>query len=340
MAIRSIGNSYELDFYNSCGKRVKKRFKTKIEAIRYQKWYEEQQLKDKEWQPTTNKPKFLHDLISIYHQQYGVHLSSGESRKQKLLNICKKMGYPHTGNFCAQRFNEYRASRINEGVSANTINHDHAYLSAMINELIRLNIWHGINPLDKIRKLKIQELELNYLTTEQIKELFAYLRMSSNKSVYLVSKICLSTGARWGEAQNIKPESVNNGILSISKTKSKKVRYIPISQALEQAIKNHGKIISALDAFRWIIENKISFILPKGQLTHILRHTFASHYIMNGGNILTLQKILGHSDIKTTMRYAHLAPDFMQDVITKNPSLFLDDECKNIQDNNGARGRT
>ena len=44
---------------------------------------------------------------------------------------------------------------------------------------------------------------------------------------------------------------------------------------------------------------------------HALRHTFASHFIMSGGNLLALQKILGHSDVKMTMIYAHLAPDFL-----------------------------
>ncbi|HRI50708.1 MAG TPA: tyrosine-type recombinase/integrase [Pseudomonadota bacterium] len=44
---------------------------------------------------------------------------------------------------------------------------------------------------------------------------------------------------------------------------------------------------------------------------HALRHTFASHFVMSGGNILTLQKILGHADIKMTLLYAHLAPDFL-----------------------------
>lgn len=44
---------------------------------------------------------------------------------------------------------------------------------------------------------------------------------------------------------------------------------------------------------------------------HTLRHTFASHYIMQGGSLLALQKILGHSDIKMTLVYAHLAPDFL-----------------------------
>ena len=44
---------------------------------------------------------------------------------------------------------------------------------------------------------------------------------------------------------------------------------------------------------------------------HALRHTFASHFIMSLGNILSLQKILGHSDINMTLIYAHLAPDFL-----------------------------
>lgn len=48
---------------------------------------------------------------------------------------------------------------------------------------------------------------------------------------------------------------------------------------------------------------------PSGQMTHVLSHTFASHFMMNGGNTLVLQPILGHTDTKVTMRYAHFAPD-------------------------------
>lgn len=40
----------------------------------------------------------------------------------------------------------------------------------------------------------------------------------------------------------------------------------------------------------------------------MIHHTFASHYMMQGGNIVTLQRILSHGDIKMTMRYSHLAP--------------------------------
>ncbi|OMW52054.1 hypothetical protein AQ810_10135 [Burkholderia pseudomallei] len=53
--------------------------------------------------------------------------------------------------------------------------------------------------------------------------------------------------------------------------------------------------------------------LPEGQLIHVLRQTFASHFMMNGGNILTLQRILGHSSLQMTMRYSHLAPDHLKE---------------------------
>ena len=42
-----------------------------------------------------------------------------------------------------------------------------------------------------------------------------------------------------------------------------------------------------------------------------MRHTFASHYVMSGGNLLALQKILGHTKFEMTAIYSHLAPDYM-----------------------------
>lgn len=58
---------------------------------------------------------------------------------------------------------------------------------------------------------------------------------------------------------------------------------------------------------------------PAGQMTHVLRHSFASHFMMNGGNILVLQWILGHTDMKVTMRYTHFAPDHLSEAMLLNP---------------------
>ncbi len=47
---------------------------------------------------------------------------------------------------------------------------------------------------------------------------------------------------------------------------------------------------------------------------HDLRHSFASHLAMSGVSVFDIQKLLGHSDIKTTMHYMHLAPDHLRGV--------------------------
>ncbi|PTC33845.1 Phage integrase [Pseudomonas paraeruginosa] len=60
-----------------------------------------------------------------------------------------------------------------------------------------------------------------------------------------------------------------------------------------------------------------------GQMTRILRHTFASHYMMGGGDILALQRILGHSSITMTMRYAHLSPKHLESAMRLSPLAQL-----------------
>jgi len=60
--------------------------------------------------------------------------------------------------------------------------------------------------------------------------------------------------------------------------------------------------------------------LPRGQCTHVLRHAFASYFMMNGGNILALKEILGHTSLNMTMRYSHLSPEYLQDVVFLNPT--------------------
>ncbi len=88
---------------------------------------------------------------------------------------------------------------------------------------------------------------------------------------------------------------VRNGTVTFANTKSKRTRTIPISAELENALKahqvHHGRFTHCMETFRRVLR-AIKLNVPQGQASHILRHTFASHFIMNSGNILTLQKIL------------------------------------------------
>lgn len=107
------------------------------------------------------------------------------------------------------------------------------------------------------------------------------------------------------------------------RTKNRQSRSVPIPAELEQLMFKVGMpgtgrlFMSCRAAFRCAYE-RCGFQTP-GQLTHILRHTFASHYMMGGGDILTLQRILGHSSITMTMRYAHLSPEHLESAIRLSP---------------------
>jgi len=167
--------------------------------------------------------------------------------------------------------------------------------------------------------------ELEHLwtqTADQITELLSTLDKIGNKHVCLITRVCLSTGARWSEAEGLKLQHIKNGQVVFTDTKSKKNRAIPIGhdlfKQLEEHMKKHGRFFDCIKSFRKYLKTT-SIKLPQGQSSHVLRHTFASHFMMNGGNILTLQKILGHSTIIMTMRYAHLAPEHLNEAVKLNP---------------------
>ncbi|GHD43490.1 Site-specific recombinase XerD [Marinobacter persicus] len=180
-----------------------------------------------------------------------------------------------------------------------------------------------------VRPISIPEREMGYLELGQIKQILQEIRQGSkNPHVYLVTRLSLETGARWSEAEGLTLARLKPYRVTYDQTKSGKKRSVPISKAFYLELKEHleewGSFgTSTISAFRRAVD-RTGIQLPDGQCAHILRHTFASHFMMNGGNILALQKILGHSSIAMTMRYAHLAPDHLEEAVTLNPMCSVD----------------
>lgn len=305
------------------GKRHRKTLPTKAEAKRYEAHIRAQYAQNTEWNKTAKDKRRLSDLIDRWFLLHGQTLSHGVRRRNTMHLVAKRLGNPVASSLTGTQYTAARGIALASGTSGKTLNNQLGYLRSMYNELNRLQEIDYPNPLANVRMLKLQERELSFLSLDQIQILFKSIRETCQlPHAEMVAKICLATGCRWGEARDLVPERVANGQITFANTKSKRTRSVPVSEELCKEIlehfKQHGPFTRCEPAFDKALKRS-GIKLPKGQSTHVLRHTFASHFMMNGGNILTLQKILGHSTVTMTMRYAHLSPDHLREAIRLGP---------------------
>jgi integrase len=158
---------------------------------------------------------------------------------------------------------------------------------------------------------------------------------------FMLCATALYTGMRAGELGGLEHGDIDfdKRLIAVQRsfsgpTKSGDVRYVPVVDALlpllrEWRLRNPGRLVFSnrdgemlresgrlyqevfhriLDAAEFPKEEKSNGHVRRYITFHGLRHSFASHWVMNGGDIFKLQKVLGHKSIQMTMRYAHLAP--------------------------------
>lgn len=328
MAIEQLPDGrWKVDVEPIKGRRFRKSFKTKGEAQRFEATCRSKVLETPDWSPRPKDTRRLSTLIDRWSILHAHTLSDGEARRRLLDAMAKDLGDPVAIKLSGKQYAEYRAKQLAQGANPKTLNNRLGYLRSVFNVLHQLEEIDYPNPLARVKLLRLQEKELAYLTDIQVKHLFEVIhKRCRTPHVAMVAAICLATGARWGEAQALTPERVRGGLVTFVKTKGKRVRSIPIDPLLEQQIhrhfKLHGTFSNCLNSFDKTLD-ATNLVLPAGQASHVLRHTFASHFVINGGNILTLQKILGHQSLAMTMRYAHLAPNHLHDAVSFGPRAWI-----------------
>lgn len=273
----------------------------------------------------------LTELVELWFEYHGLNLADGERRRQCLLDMASALKNPVASQLTAEDFVKYRAARLRAGLTQKTFNNHHGYLSSVFNKLRKLKVIDWENPLSEVDFIKIQERQLSYLSIDQIQLLLDTISDGClNESTYFVAQLCLRTGARWGEAESLRFKQLHAGRVTFEFTKGKRTRTVPLDPAFYAELmrfagyKNPDDRVftNCIGSFRRAVA-RADLDLPSGQCSHILRHSFASHFMMKGGNILSLQRILGHADISMTMRYAHLSPDHLQDAVRLNPVVEL-----------------
>ncbi|ATJ81418.1 tyrosine-type recombinase/integrase [Halomonas beimenensis] len=326
--IRKVKTGWQVDLQpgGRDGRRVRRIFKTQGEAKRFHDFVLGKAAMGEPYGPKKRDRRRLKDLVQLWYDCHGVTLKDGKRRCSQMLALAEMMGNPVATTLTPMDAIRFRKQRLADGIHPNTVNHDQAHLRAVFNRLTRLGEWDGSNPFAQVQPLRLDEPDLTYLTEDEIARLLQVLEDSPNPDVLLITRLCLATGARWSEAQTLRAEMLRDGRVTYTATKNRRNRTIPLPDDLYQDLVEHGPRVGRLfrtNAYKafsaGIVDAEI--YLPRGQRTHVLRHTFASHFMMNGGDVLTLQKILGHQTITMTMRYAHLSPDHLADAIKFAPRI-------------------
>ncbi len=147
-----------------------------------------------------------------------------------------------------------------------------------------------------------------------------------------VARLALGTGLRWGELCRAQASDVEGGFLLVHRTKSGKMRRVPLSPELLAEVRQHvGRLVpfSSLSPGSFARAARHLAGLERFHV-HQMRHTFACQWMNRGGSVAALQQILGHASIETTQRYARISDDL---VWRESARLFAREVAKGVASN-------
>lgn len=227
-----------------------------------------------------------------------------------------------------KKYLDFRMESSNP-INKNTANHIVTNIKTFLNFAVKRNYLAG-NPLRSFPKFKMDSAPPKFLTKAEIKTI---LEVAKEEHLYPAIATAIYTGMRLGELKRLNWEDIdfarNEIIVRISK--SGKFRVIPLHADLKQSL---GPYRAKGPCFEWhntrrifwrIVRaaghyRKIVIAPKKWRYTptigwHTFRHTFASQLVMNGVDLVTVGKLLGHASITTTMIYSHLSNDHLKESI-------------------------
>ncbi|TVM32122.1 tyrosine-type recombinase/integrase [Oceanidesulfovibrio marinus] len=216
-----------------------------------------------------------------------------------------------------------------KGRSPRTTEYALAIVRQIFNHALRHGFFKGENPVSKVKKPRVDNRRIRFLSPEEAEALLTKLKDAS-PNLHDMALLSLFCGLRAGEVFNLTWGNVDfaNGTLCLMDTKSGKTRtaYFPqrVRTMLEARTpgahnervfpaRGGGKIVQVSKSFDRAVNSlglNDGIDDPRQRVVfHTLRHTYASWLVQRGIDLYTVKELLGHSTISQTERYAHLAPD-------------------------------
>lgn len=205
---------------------------------------------------------------------------------------------------------------------------------------------YGMRYACKLRGLPYQQFSLPalqrnnklpaVLNENEVRDLIKSCDLLKHK---LLLSLCYGCGLRCAEVRNLRLGAVDTvrGTVHVQQGKGKKDRILPMGTMLTRGISkyiqaekpqtylfegNNGAAYSQRGA-QWAITQAVKKAgIVKEVTLHTLRHTYATHLLEQGVNILTIKELLGHAHIETTMIYLHLARPSAQMAFSPMDTLY------------------
>lgn len=279
----------------------------------------------------------MSDLIDRYWLHYGSKKASADRDKSIVEGIrveLSRMFVREVDGIHVQRWYENLTGK--RGLAENTAVRHFNVMHHLMKKAS--TIWAketGLdrNPADMVEVKRPDDSRERFLSKEELERLKEALDEKmfrkgtkdlnqTNLRMRLIVLIAVSTGMRSAEIHRFRWSDVmyREELIAVrAKLKGGKERYVPMTSELAEEIRRYPTVIGEDRIFpptrgdksgRHRLEGSFEDLLTRAQIRnfwfHDLRHTFASWYMMNGGDLYELAKLLGHSNIKMTERYAKL----------------------------------
>ncbi len=327
---------YYIGYFDALGKKRWKSTKCTIQGDALRALTNFKKLLD-EKPPTQSLAQFTDDFLSFARATYAkatVDISTiGLRHLQRIACNCPltELTLEHLDRYKADRLKGHGDKR--GPVSAVTVNIELRHLRAAMSVAVRWKLLPS-NPFSGVRLLRIPEKAPAFLSYSEFRALLAAAAADWFREILIVA---VSTGLRRGELLNLTWGDVDldRRLIHVENrgafvTKTGKRREVPMNGAVyrllleragggpaEQVFARNGSPID-----RWVVTHEFKECVRRAGLSealhfHSLRHTFASWLVQAGTPIYSVQKLLGHSDIKVTEVYAHLQPETLHATVNK-----------------------
>jgi len=267
-------------------------------------------------------------LVQFLTDHYGpwqkTHHRRGDSEKRLTTSFADLLDKP-LSDITPWLIEKHRKARKEAGTADTTINRDTVTLKAALNRAVDWGLIDD-NPLAPIKQMKTDRTGvIRYLEpAEEARLLAALASLKEGDRMRPMVLVSLHTGLRWGELAGLYWKDVDLQARRLTVrgegAKSRQTRHIPLNDTAHTALLDwRGELprmglvfpgkAGVLDNVTKSWTRLLNTAGIKEFRWHDLRHSFASKLVQAGIDLNTVRELMGHADIKMTLRYAHLAPE-------------------------------